>query len=172
MSIGAKRVYTTSRAMVCIKLFIIVASITVTSLFFHEGCKVARIRPNPSDYYAPKEMTLKMTAYCNCQKCCGWRYNWYGRPVYDGGKADGKAKKVGITANGSRARRGTIAADTSILPFGTIIEIPGYGMGRVEDRGGAIKGNHIDLWHSNHEAALKWGTQTKKVRVWIPKKKK
>ena len=43
-----------------------------------------------------------------------------------------------MTASGTRARHGTLAADTSVLPFGTVVEVPGYGFGRVEDRGGAI----------------------------------
>ncbi len=36
---------------------------------------------------------------------------------------------------------GTIAADTDHYPFGTRMYIPGYGWGKVEDRGGAIKGD-------------------------------
>ena len=35
---------------------------------------------------------------------------------------------------------GTIAADTKYYPFSTRMEIPGYGQGVVEDRGGPIKG--------------------------------
>ena len=56
--------------------------------------------------------------------------------------------------------------------MGTIIEIPGYGFGRVEDRGGAIKGQRLDLWFRRHGDALKWGKKNVKVRVWIPKKGK
>ena len=80
----------------------------------------------------------------------------------------GKPKKVGITASGVKARRGTIAADTKVFPFGTIIYIPGYGYGRVEDRGGAIHGNHIDLFFPRHSEAIRWGRVKKKVKVWLP----
>ncbi|MDD4026355.1 MAG: 3D domain-containing protein, partial [Kiritimatiellae bacterium] len=67
-----------------------------------------------------------------------------------------------------KAQHGTIAADTAVLPFGTIIYVPGYGYGRVEDRGGAIKGNKLDLWFPSHDAAKRWGRKRVKVRVWRP----
>ncbi len=36
--------------------------------------------------------------------------------------------------------------------------VPGYGWGRVEDKGGAIKGEaRLDLFFHSHEAALQWG---------------
>jgi 3D (Asp-Asp-Asp) domain-containing protein len=66
------------------------------------------------------------------------------------------------------ARPGTIAADTSIYPYGTVMYIPGYGYGRVEDTGGAVKGQHIDLYRPNHWFARHWGVQPKPVKVWLP----
>jgi 3D (Asp-Asp-Asp) domain-containing protein len=87
-------------------------------------------------------------------------------PVYSSGPSKGKRKKVGITASGTRARRGTIAADTSRYPFGTVMYIDGYGYGRVEDRGGSIKGDRIDLFFPSHRSALEWGRQTIKVKIW------
>lgn len=112
-------------------------------------------------------VTMVTTGYCPCGKCCGWKRNWYLRPVYAYGPLKGKPKKVGITASGTNARKGTIAADTRRYPFGTIMYIEGYGYGRVEDRGGAIKGNHIDLFFRSHRQALEWGKQIKRVKVWI-----
>jgi 3D (Asp-Asp-Asp) domain-containing protein len=44
--------------------------------------------------------------------------------------------------------------------------IEGYGYGRVEDRGGGIKGEHIDLYFPTHRQALQWGRQVKRVKVW------
>jgi 3D (Asp-Asp-Asp) domain-containing protein len=73
-----------------------------------------------------------------------------------------------MTASGRMARAGTIAADTSLYPFGTIIHVPGYGYGRVEDRGGAIFGDHIDLFHATHAEAKAWGSRRMRVRVWTP----
>lgn len=112
--------------------------------------------------------TLEVTAYCPCGTCCNWKRNWYGRPVYASGPLKGKPKKVGVTASGTRAHKGTIAADTRLFPFGTIMEIPGYGYGQVEDRGGAIAGRHIDVYFSSHEQALEWGRKRLRVRVWLP----
>src|SRR5690349_8506028 len=51
----------------------------------------------------------------------------------------------GITASGQVAGSGTIAAPRT-YPFGTSMQVPGYGSGTVQDRGGAIRGNHIDVW--------------------------
>lgn len=87
-------------------------------------------------------------------------------PVYDSGSNKGQRKHVGQTASGSKARKGTIAADTSIYPFGTVMYVEGYGYGRVEDRGGAIKGDHIDLWFRTHEQAKSWGQKRIPVKIW------
>lgn len=59
---------------------------------------------------------------------------------------------------------GTIAADTKYYPFGTRMYVEGYGWGRVEDRGGAIKGpNRIDLYFDAHGDALQWGRR----KTWV-----
>jgi 3D (Asp-Asp-Asp) domain-containing protein len=64
---------------------------------------------------------------------------------------------------------GTIAADTGYYPFGTIMLIPGYGKGIVEDRGSAIQGpDRIDLFYDSHDDALAWGRR--RVPVSIKKK--
>lgn len=115
---------------------------------------------------------METTGYCKCGKCCGWKRNWKFEPVVAYGPGKGKPKAVGITAVGTRADWGTIAADTRYYPFGTIMYIPDYGWGRVEDIGGAIKGQHIDLYHSSHKKALKWGREWKQVKVWKPQKRK
>ena len=106
-----------------------------------------------------------VTGYCNCGDCCGWRFSWlgFGPPVYTYGKMKGTRKEVGVTATGTQARLGTVAADTKVYPFGTRLLIPGYGTGVVEDVGGAIKGKHIDVWFPSHQTALKWGKRNLKV---------
>lgn len=130
------------------------------------ACRSAHriVRRGPSKCPGPG-YTL-VTGYCNCGKCCGWRRSWFGlgQPVYNYGKRRGLPKQVGITAVGKPAHRGTIAADTKVYPFGTRLEIPGYGVGTVEDVGGAIKGNHIDLWFPSHTEARRWGSQWLRVR--------
>ncbi len=117
---------------------------------------------------AAQSFALEATGYCHCGSCCGWRRNWRGKPVIASGPQKGQPKAVGITASGTRARPGTIAADTSVFPFGTIMYVPGYGYGVVEDRGGAIKGYKIDLYFRTHRQALEWGRQRKQVKVWFP----
>ena len=126
-------------------------------------CGCARIRPPRG--VEPEVRMIETTGYCRCGKCCGWHRRW-GRPIDN---ASGKPKKVGRTASGKVARKGTIAADTRRYPFGTIMYVDGYGYGRVQDRGGAIKGERIDLFFSSHRQALRWGRKKVKVKIWRPK---
>lgn len=138
------------------------AILLILGVCLSSGC--ARIRPPRGS--RPVEETLLTTGYCKCGKCCGWKRNWFFRPVVASGPNRGARKQVGITASGARAHRGTIAADTGLYPFGTIMYIDGYGYGRVEDRGAAIKGKHIDLFFGSHREALEWGRRRKRVRIW------
>ena len=58
---------------------------------------------------------------------------------------------LGITASGKPTEVGwTVAADTSVLPMGSIIYVEGIGFREVEDVGGAVKGNHIDILLDTH----------------------
>jgi 3D (Asp-Asp-Asp) domain-containing protein len=70
----------------------------------------------------------------------------------------------GTTASGAKAGPGTVAASTG-HGFGTRMYIPGYGWGTVQDRGGKVKGSHIDLWFENVGDAKKWGKRTINVVV-------
>ena len=160
-----------SGAWILARIGAALATVALAAVLLSGGCATASIRPDSAHYQPPKRVRVLTTGYCNCRKCCGWRYNWYGRPVYSGGRLDGKPKKVGLTASGVRAHAGTLAADTSVFPMGTIIEVPGYGFGRVEDRGGGVRGSHIDLWFNSHKTALHWGRKELEVRVWLPKGK-
>lgn len=65
--------------------------------------------------------------------------------------------------------KGTIAADTRYWPFGTVMEVPGWGTGVVEDRGGAIKGpTRLDLFFDSHGQALEWGRRRVKTKIYLP----
>jgi len=98
-------------------------------------------------------MVFKATAYCPCEKCCGkWAKNRPNGIVY--------------TANGEIAKEGvTIAADCDVLPPGTEVEIKEIGTRKVQDRGGAIRGNRIDIYFETHEQALKFGVQEVQLRI-------
>ncbi len=94
-----------------------------------------------------------LTAYCPCEKCCGkWALN---RP-------DG----VVYTASGEVAQEGvTVAADWDVYPAGTVLHIEGMGEYIVQDVGGAVSGNHIDIFLDSHEKAVNFGKQTAFVEV-------
>src|SRR5690606_36920554 len=104
---------------------------------------------------------------CPCKQCCGWKRTWWGKPVVAQGPHAGARKKVGVTASGVKAKPGTVAAPASI-PFGTIVDSPGYGRGEVADRGGAIQGDRLDVFFKSHRAALEWGRQRLNVVLWLP----
>ena len=86
----------------------------------------------------------KVTAYCPCAKCCG--------------------KSNGITALGTRATAGRTVAASSKFSFGTKLNINGH-VYTVEDRGGAITGNKIDIFVNSHAEALAWGVRYLPVSV-------
>ncbi len=71
----------------------------------------------------------------------------------------------GMTATNKRARRGYVAADWTVFPPGTRLYIPGYGEAVVEDRGGAVKGYHLDLFVDSRREALEWGVKQLEVYV-------
>lgn len=88
-----------------------------------------------------------LTYYCSCAKCCG--------------------KTNGITAWGTKATAGRTIATSKQFAFGTKLIINGHEY-VVEDRGGAIQGNKIDVYVSSHSEALKLGVK-KNVPVYIGK---
>jgi 3D (Asp-Asp-Asp) domain-containing protein len=94
---------------------------------------------------------MNVTAYCPCPKCCGKNAH--------GVTASGKA----ISFNG-----GHFVAAPAQYSFGTQLLIPGYNGGQpvqVLDRGGAIKGNHLDVFFPTHEQARAWGRRMVGVTV-------
>ena len=54
----------------------------------------------------------------------------------------------------------TIAVDASIIPLGSKVYIPGYGLAIASDTGGLIKGNRIDLFLNSEDECINWGVQT------------
>ena len=72
-------------------------------------------------------------------------------------------------ASGLGVRRGTIAADPRILPYGTRVYLTGAGAydGEylVTDAGTAIKGNKIDVWVPTLQEARRFGRKNVKLTV-------
>lgn len=54
----------------------------------------------------------------------------------------------------------TIAVDPSIIPLGSKVYIPGYGLAIASDTGGLIKGNRIDLFLNSEDECINWSVQT------------
>ena len=85
--------------------------------------------------------TFKLTAYCECEKCCGKWAN------------DNK------TASGTAPTEGRTIASNE-LPFGTKVSIYGHTY-TVEDRG--VEGMHIDIYFESHQDALVFGKRYAEV---------
>ena len=91
----------------------------------------------------PAIKNLNTSAYCACMSCCG--------------------KTNGVTSSGAIAKEWyTIAAGKS-YPIGTVIYVPALadkpngGWFVVEDRGGAISDNKIDIYMGSHSQAIIFG---------------
>ena len=116
-----------------------------------------RLSPVPHDDgrtgHVGRRETFICTGYCACAKCT----NKHPSDLDYGRTASGEMV--------SRHRSGLVAADKRI-PFHTWLRVPGYNGGEpveVLDRGGAIKGNRLDLFFGGpggHKAALAFGRKT------------
>ena len=100
------------------------------------------ISPIPYDYLGE----YILTHYCDCPICTG-------------------TPKGSRTASGTKPKEGrTIACDGKTLKMGDIVYIETIGLRVCEDRGGAIKGNKIDVFVADHNRAVNMGI--KKARVY------
>lgn len=73
--------------------------------------------------------------------------------------ADECGKSDGITASGLKVKENRTLACPKAYPFGTKINIEGIGTLVCEDRGGAIKGNHVDVYVETKGKAFAFGRQ-------------
>ena len=101
--------------------------------------------------------SFKLTAYCSCSLCCGkWANN---RPLDENGE------EIVYGAIGERLKEGySIAVDPTVIPYRTEVIINGH-IYKAQDCGGAIKGNRIDVYFEDHQAALDFGVQYAEVFV-------
>ncbi|MGB9342295.1 3D domain-containing protein [Trichococcus sp.] len=58
-----------------------------------------------------------------------------------------------------------VAVDPSVIPLGSLVNVPGYGIAIAGDTGGAIVGNKIDLHMEDLNAALAFGRQTLTITI-------
>lgn len=75
-----------------------------------------------------------------------------------------------FTASGARTSRNpsgwsTIAVDPNVIPLGTKVYIPGYGLAIAADTGTAIKNNKIDLFMSSYGDACNWGLRSVELYI-------
>jgi peptidoglycan DL-endopeptidase CwlO len=71
----------------------------------------------------------------------------------------------GRTATGIPTAPGVVAVDPAVIPLGTRLTIPGYGIGIAADTGGAVQGNTIDVWFATAAQASQWGRRTVTVTI-------
>ena len=118
--------------------------VQVTPVVTSRAISLPRTSTSASEGVTEGATTYKITAYCPCSKCCG--------------------KATGRTASGTNATPGRTVAASSKFAFGTKLNIGGH-IYTVEDRGGAIKGNKIDIFVNSHAEALQWGVRYLPVSV-------
>lgn len=89
---------------------------------------------------------FKLTAYCPCDDCSeGW-----GRKTHSGACAESDR---------------TVAADLSVLNLGDWITINGKKY-KVEDSGGGVVGDHLDIFFDTHEEVEEFGVRYGNVNLW------
>jgi 3D (Asp-Asp-Asp) domain-containing protein len=74
-------------------------------------------------------------------------------------------KGYGITASGTYVEEGRTIACPPSLEFGTKLNIESVGLRICEDRGGAIKSGHLDLYMDSLNAAIEFGRKTLLVEI-------
>lgn len=100
----------------------------------------------------PQVVKMNTSAYCACARCTG--------------------KTNGITSSGARAKEWYTVAAGSGYPIGTVIYIPALankpngGWFVVEDRGGAISNNRIDIYMDSHASAITFGRKSLECYVY------
>lgn len=103
----------------------------------HNQKRLAHYKPRLNNYVPPQdEISILVTGYSSTPD------QTWGDPF--------------TTASGTKVHVGTMACPPQ-YPFGTKISIQGRGTYICEDRGGAIKGSHFDMWFESRAEAIQWG---------------
>lgn len=86
---------------------------------------------------------FKTTGYCPCYQCSeGW----------------GRHTCTGAIARSNH----TVAVDPRIIPYGSRLMINGT-IYTAEDRGGGVRGNHIDIFYDTHSQTRQHGSRQAEV---------
>ncbi|BAL81901.1 hypothetical protein SELR_01930 [Selenomonas ruminantium subsp. lactilytica TAM6421] len=72
---------------------------------------------------------------------------------------------TGMTAMGIPAQRGVVAVDPRVIPLGSRVYIPGYGVAIAADTGGAIRGQKVDLCMETYGECMNFGRRSIEVYV-------
>lgn len=88
---------------------------------------------------------FKLTAYCPCYECS----EGYGRTTHSGKKAKSNH---------------TVAADLSVMNLGDTVTIDGKRY-KVEDSGGGVIGDHLDIFFDTHEEVEEFGVKHGDVKI-------
>jgi resuscitation-promoting factor RpfB len=72
-----------------------------------------------------------------------------------------------LTATGTPVHWGTVAADWRLYPPGTRMQIEGFpnDVFTVEDSGGGVRGNIVDIWFPDLATAAAFGTKSLRVTI-------
>ena len=88
---------------------------------------------------------FKLSAYCPCEECSeGW----------------GRQTHLGVRARSNH----TVAADLSVMNLGDWITIDGKKY-KVEDSGGGVVGDHIDIFFDTHDEVEDFGIRYGNVKI-------
>jgi 3D (Asp-Asp-Asp) domain-containing protein len=129
----------------------VVAPVAASSTEFAESTDIRYFNGRP--VRVARVIKMVVTAYSPDEKSCG---------------PDARGITSSLHHVSSNAMK-LVAADSRVLPLGSMITVPGYDAERVVpvlDRGGAIKGNRLDVLFPTDAAARAWGVKTLDVAVW------
>ena len=139
--------------------------IAVVQLLFEDGEQVAAQQIASNLIVAPKPRVVAVGMRDTVETSRGTQrfrdVKWMEATMYN--PTDGAPH--GLTATGIPARYGIVAVDPDVIPLGTRLYIPGYGVALAADTGGAIIGDKIDLCVEDYGEAMSFGRRTVKVYV-------
>lgn len=110
---------------------------------------------------AVRKIQMEVTAYCPCRICCDY---WADIPMAYRRVGGGRTRLLPLIR-----RNVGFVAGPAWLPMGSWVSVPGYHGGKpvqVLDRGGGIRGNHVDVFVTNHDRARQWGKRMTTVTLY------